>query len=385
MTPARARRDGRIPEIDWLRGMAALAVFVFHLASEAGFPKRTLPPFTLLGRSFTGLLSPLSLGASGVNLFFLLSGFCLALQQRRLGRGEFSWPELRAYSQGRFARIVPAYAVAVLFSALVVLLLDAQAPRAVLNSAALHLFFLHGLDRTTFLSLNPALWSMVTEVQFYLLFPLLFALHARLGGARFALATGLFTLGYRIIIARYPFVDGAETGVSTSALFTNQLPGRLFEFTLGMVLAELYLARPTLARRLSAWLWPPALAFALWCRAFGPPYLPDLALGAFYGALLGRMLFGRAERPRDQDGSSGASDLWSVWGDWGARFGRASYSFFLVHAPIFLLFHRLFPGSPEHPYRQFFFLGGVTLPLSVGLATLLYLGVELPLWRRLRG
>jgi peptidoglycan/LPS O-acetylase OafA/YrhL len=371
-----ARAAGRIPEIDWLRGIAALAVFVFHLSLEAGFPKRTLPPFTLFGRSFTALLSPLSLGASGVNLFFLLSGFCLALQQRGKGRARLSGPEVGAYFQGRFARIMPAYAAAVLLSALVILLLGAQAPRAVLGSAALHLFFLHGLDRTTFLSLNPALWSMVTEVQFYLLFPLLFALHARLGGALFALGTGLFTLVYRVLVALYPFVDSAEAGVSTSALFGNQLPGRLFEFTLGMVLAEIYLGRASLPRRLSSWLWLPALVAALWCRGFGPPYLPDLALGVFYGALLGRILLVRPEERRASPG------LFSAWG---ARFGRASYSFFLVHATVLLLCHTLLPGAPEHPYRQFFFLGCVSLPVSVGVATLLYLGVELPLWRRLRG
>lgn len=371
-----ARTDGRIPEIDWLRGIAALAVFVFHLAIQAGFPKRTLPPFTLAGRAFTGLLSPFAFGASGVNLFFLLSGFCLALQQRSKGRGQLSGPALRAYVQGRFARIMPAYGVAVLLSALVMLFLGALAPRAVLSSAVLHLFFLHGLDRSTFLSLNPALWSMVTEVQFYLLFPLLFALHARLGGALFAVSTGLFTLVYRVGVAFYPFIDSEVTGVSTSALFANQLPGRLFEFTLGMALCELYLGAAPRARRLSSWLWLPALLVALWCRAFGPAYLPDLALGLFYGALLGRILLARRAGHRPSLGFFGA---------WGARFGRASYSFFLVHALILVIVQALFPASPEHPYRELLFLLCVSLPVSAGAATALYLGVELPLWRRLRG
>jgi peptidoglycan/LPS O-acetylase OafA/YrhL len=375
--PATRAAADRIPDIDWLRGVAALGVFVFHVTVVAGFPKRTLPPFSIAGRIFANILSPFSLGASGVSLFFVLSGLCLALQQLRAGRARLPAGETGRYFRGRASRIVPAYWVAVLLSAAVTLWVGALPARAVAADTALHLFFLHGFDRTAFLSLNAALWSMATEVQFYLVFPWLFALQGRLGGARFVLVTGLFNLVYRVVVAVVPFADGPGNGVSTSALLAYQLPGRVWEFALGMYLAELLLRDTPSLRRLFAWLWIPALLFGLWCRGFGPPYLPEMAFGALYTALCGLTLItakgifpGRARR---------------FLQTWGARFGRSSYSFFLLHAAVLLVIDVLVPGSPAHPYRRALFLFSLGLPITVVAATGLYLEIELPLWKRLRG
>lgn len=373
---ARASAD-RIPDIDWLRGAAALGVFVFHVAGVAGFPKRTLPPFSIAGRTFASLLSPLSLGASGVSLFFVLSGLCLALQQLRAGRDRLPAGETGKYFRSRASRIVPAYWVAVLVSAAVTLWTGAVPARDVGIDTALHLFFLHGFDRTAFLSLNSALWSMATEVQFYLLFPWLFALHGRLGGARFVAVTGIFNLAYRVAVAFVPFVDGPESGVSTSALLAYQIPGRVWEFALGMYLAELMLRDAASLRRLFAWLWIPALLFSLWCRAFGPSYLPEMAFGMLYTALSGLVLI---------TGKGAAPGLVRRFlQTWGARFGRSSYSFFLLHAVVLLVIDVLVPGSPGHPYRRALFLFSLGLPITVVAATGLYLEIELPLWKRLRG
>src|SRR6187431_2685888 len=129
--PAPRAAADRIPDIDWLRGVAALGVFVFHVTGVAGFPKRTLPPFSIAGRTFGNILSPLSLGASGVSLFFVLSGLCLALQQLRAGRVRLPAGETGRYFRSRASRIVPAYWVAVLVSAAVTLRLSTLPVRTV--------------------------------------------------------------------------------------------------------------------------------------------------------------------------------------------------------------------------------------------------------------
>jgi peptidoglycan/LPS O-acetylase OafA/YrhL len=375
--PAPRAAADRIPDIDWLRGVAALGVFIFHVTGVAGFPKRTLPPFSIAGRTFANLLSPFSLGASGVSLFFVLSGLCLALQQLRAGRVRLPAGETGRYFRSRASRIVPAYWVAVLVSAVITLWIGTMPARAVATDTALHLFFLHGFDRTAFLSLNSALWSMATEVQFYLLFPWLFALHGRLGGARFVAVTGLFNLAYRVAVASVPFTDGPGNGVSTSALLAYQIPGRVWEFALGMYLAELILRDATHLRRLFAWLWIPALLFGLWCRGFGPPYLPEMAFGALYTALCGLVLItGKGVAP---------GFLRRFLQTWGARFGRSSYSFFLLHAVVLLVIDVLVPGTPDHPYGRALLLFSLGLPITVVAATGLYLEIELPLWKRLRG
>jgi peptidoglycan/LPS O-acetylase OafA/YrhL len=367
----------RIPDIDWLRGVAALCVFIFHVTVVVGFPKRTLPPFTLAGRTFGAVLSPFSLGASGVNLFFVLSGLCLALQQLRAGRVRLPDGGTWRYFQSRASRIVPAYWVAVLVSAAFTLWVGKTPGRAVAVGTGLHLFFLHGFDRTAFLSINPALWSMATEVQFYLLFPWLYALFGRLGGARFVAVTGLLNLAYRVVVALVPFADGPGNGVSTSALLAYQIPGRVWEFALGMYLAELYLRDTPALRRLFAWLWLPSLVFALWCRAAGPPYLPEMAFGLFYTALSGLVLI------TWKGSAPGATRRFLQ--SWGARFGRSSYSFFLLHAAILMVLDELIPTAPGQPYRRALLLFSVGLPITVAAATALYLRVELPFWKRLRG
>jgi acetyltransferase len=375
--PAPRAAADRIPDIDWLRGVAAVGVFIFHITIVAGFPKRTLPPFTLAGRTFGALLSPFSLGASGVTLFFVLSGLCLALQQLRAGRRSLPAGGISRYFQSRASRIVPAYWVAVLASAAATLWVSPMPGRTVAVDTGLHLFFLHGFDRTAFLSLNSALWSMATEVQFYLLFPWLFALFGRLGGARFVAVTGLFNLAYRVAVAVIPFTDGPGDGVTTSALLAYQIPGRVWEFALGMYLAELYLRDTAALRRLFAWLWLPSLGFALWCRAFGPPYLPEMAFGLFYTALCGLVLLTWK--------TSAPGAIRRFMQSWGASFGRSSYSFFLLHAAVLMLVDHLFPAAPGQPYRRALFLFGVGLPITVALATALYLRIELPFWKKLRG
>lgn len=374
--PAPRAAVDRIPDIDWLRGVAALCVFVFHITVVANFPKRTLPPFTLAGRTFGAVLSPFSLGASGVSLFFVLSGLCLALQQLRAGHLRLPAGQTWRYFQSRASRIVPAYWVAVLVSAAITLGVTTTPGRDVALHTGLHLFFLHGIDRTAFLAINSALWSMTTEVQFYLLFPWLFALFGRLGGARFVAVTGLFNLAYRVALAVVPFTDGPGNGVSTSALLAYQIPGRIWEFALGMYLAELYLRETPALRRLFAWLWLPSLVMALWCRAFGPPYLPDLAFGLLYTAICGLYLITWKGEP------PGAVRRFLQ--SWGARFGRSSYSFFLLHAALLMLIDNLFPAAPGQPYRRALFLFAVGLPITVAAATALYLRIELPFWKRLR-
>jgi peptidoglycan/LPS O-acetylase OafA/YrhL len=178
------------------------------------------------------------------------------------------------------------------------------------------------------------------------------------------------------VVAVVPIVDGPGNGVTTSALLAYQIPGRIWEFALGMYLAELYLRTSPSLRRLFAWLWLPSLGFALWCRAFGPPYLPEMAFGLLYTAICGLYLITWKGQP------PGAARRFLQ--TWGARFGRSSYSFFLLHATLLMLIDRLFPAAPGHPYRRALFLFVVGLPITVGAATALYLRIELPFWKRLR-
>lgn len=163
-TPAiQARAGGApryFPEVESLRGVAIALVFLRHadavvslgLTSPAAWPLATF----------------VRAGHTGVSLFFVISGFLLSLPfleeangGRRVRRGR--------YYMRRALRILPLYYVAVITAAL----LAAKHPGDVWRALP-YLLFLNGAGLSQPLPPYDAVWwSLATEVQFYLLLPLL--------------------------------------------------------------------------------------------------------------------------------------------------------------------------------------------------------------------
>jgi peptidoglycan/LPS O-acetylase OafA/YrhL len=367
--------SARLPQVDWLRAAAALGVFFFHVSGLAGFPKRVLPEFALWGRHFSRVPSPLTLGASGVNLFFVLSGFCLALQQWRRGGKILNGRALRTYARNRVARIVPAYWGAIIVSAAVVVWLTGVAFRQIARTLVLHLLFLHGFDPHSFLTLNGALWSMAIEVQFYVFFPVLLRLYEKHGGLRFLALVGGVTVGYRLLVALLPLPSQPIGGIELGSLLLYQMPGRVLEFALGMWLADLYLHEPNQWKAVFAWAWIPILPCALWCRSAGPAFLADPMLGVLYCAITGFAVICLGGR---------TGGIASFVEQRAAAFGRASYSFFLIHLPILEILVRYWPADYTHPYMTFLRLSSVGFAFSAAAGGVLYHTIELPLWDRFR-
>lgn len=351
----------RLWQIDVLRGLAALAVFVFHVAGAAGFPKRTLPPIALWGETWAHIPSPLSFGATGVSLFFVISGFCLTLKP--LDRGRLY---IRQYARDRVARVYPAYFAAVLFSWLVA---DLRGIRWSPAEVAAYLLFLHGFIQAWYFSLNGALWSMSTEVQFYVCFPLVLASIRRLQAGAWLFAIALLVFAWRFHVASTE-TNEVIGGITKSAFRMNSLAGRMLEFALGVGLARLWLTDRASIFRLSRRLLLPALLVGLLVRMHGPPWMADPVMGVMYVVLLGYAIthFGRFAN-----------------GGLLASFGRASYSFFLLHLPVVsLIADALPPAADRSPYTHFFALLTLSFASTIPLSTALYRYVELPCWRRLK-
>lgn len=89
-----------IPELDGIRGLAILLVVVYHYFFE--------PAVVRPGSNLWHAIAPLRLGWTGVDLFFVLSGFLIGgiLLDAR-GASNF----FRTFYIRRFYRIVPIYAV----------------------------------------------------------------------------------------------------------------------------------------------------------------------------------------------------------------------------------------------------------------------------------
>lgn len=164
-----ATRD--IIALDGLRGVAVLLVVVMHMlvwmrgvVSPAGA--------TILGKTE----DVWGFGTTGVELFFVLSGFLLFMPYARALLGLKSFPSTRKFYTRRILRIVPAYWAALLIAIVAGMqsFLPALAPMNSLGwqNVLLHLLFLHNLDYHVDFSMNSVYWSMAVEAQFYLILPL---------------------------------------------------------------------------------------------------------------------------------------------------------------------------------------------------------------------
>lgn len=153
--PPAAGRMRHIPELDGIRGIAALAVFVHHLcfASVRVDTQPGWPPYLL------ALFHMAAYGNAGVDLFFALSGYLITsilLQERRASHfyQDFYWK--------RALRILPLYVVTLLG----VLIFYHQA-----GYVALSAVFLVNFASVLHIQGMGPFWTLSIEEQFYLLWP----------------------------------------------------------------------------------------------------------------------------------------------------------------------------------------------------------------------
>lgn len=354
-------KSERLLEIDILRGVAAFAVFLFHASIIAGFPKRTLPPFDFFGYEISGLPNIFSFGATGVNLFFVISGFCLSLKPLQKGLHSV---DNKSYFKDRLARIYPAYIVAVFYSLAVTLFFNNEWTVAELFAV---LVFFQGFIQEWHFGLNGALWSMATEVQFYFAFPFMFILFQRLQPVKFIVGILIFVVGYRLLIVQIPSAAMVIGGIRSDTFFMNMLPGRLFEFSLGMVLAYYWIFNRRLLVRLCRISFIPVFIFAIYARMNLSTAIADPVLGLMCVILVGLSI---------------TVDIKLGWKFIIAAFGRSSYSFFLLHMPTLLLVHKIISSRDQVvTYGGFMALVLVGFFISLVFGVALYNCVEKPLSR----
>jgi peptidoglycan/LPS O-acetylase OafA/YrhL len=165
-----------IPEVDGLRFIAITAVILFHLRTFT--PSQGIAAHTL-GSAASTLLD---LGRYGVQLFFILSGFLLAMPfaNWRLGLGKR--PSLRAYYLRRLTRLEPPFMIAMLGLFLLGIVVHiVSGPGAASKWPGIPqwphfiatIFYQHNLVYGRTSPITPVEWSLEVEVQFYLLAPLL--------------------------------------------------------------------------------------------------------------------------------------------------------------------------------------------------------------------
>jgi len=162
----------RLHFVDGLRGLAMLMVLLYHCWLFGGRWQLAVP----LGREHSvDLAQMLSFGHIGVNLFLVLSGFCLYWPFTKAGRPE---PTLWEFARKRCRRILPPYyAVLVLCGGAALAQAgrehDPAAAHYALNWLWIHALMAQNLRPGYVLTLNGSLWSLALEFQLYILFPVL--------------------------------------------------------------------------------------------------------------------------------------------------------------------------------------------------------------------
>lgn len=182
--------------LDGIRGIASLYVVFCHARNFCpGAGAASLHSKLGIARVF---LTPFCLGHYAVGVFIVLSGFLLMLPVASSGTLKGG---AGGFLMRRARRIMPPYyAALLLFSGAFLIpffrtpLMDFQLPLTLVNFLA-HVFFIHNLSDDWSQRIDGSMWTVATEMQIYLLFPLLLLpLYRRVGifvTALIALAIGV--------------------------------------------------------------------------------------------------------------------------------------------------------------------------------------------------
>lgn len=157
-----------IPEIDGLRFIAIF--FVVVMAHGGTYITNTVSgPQDKFSFLYTFLLE----GVSGVSLFFIISGFILAVPFAKEKLLQEQRVNLKSYYWRRVTRLEPVYIITlVLYFIFRVYFLKHETSGELLPHFFASLFYVHNIVFNDHSLVNGVAWSLEVEIQFYLLMPL---------------------------------------------------------------------------------------------------------------------------------------------------------------------------------------------------------------------
>lgn len=356
-----------LPYLDGLRALAALFVVLHHAVLQVDFSTAALDPI------LKKLIRPLYFGHYAVDLFIVLSGFCLMIPVVREG-GTLKGGVLRFFKR-RAWRILPAYYFAVGLSLLLIWGLVGQKTGTHWDislpvtgkSICSHLTMMHDVVGEDF-SINHVLWSIAVECRLYLFFPLLLFLWRKLGplatlSVACVVSFGLFLLCVRSL--------GASLHFHYLGLFTMGMFAAGLAFSGDPRLVRLRNLPWGLATVLGGFLFVAALVIGKG-RGETVAAFVDYAFGAFSMAFL-------VGTSRDLDGWLARLLGWRPL----AFVGTFAYSIYLIHAPLLqVLWQYPFASLQAKPLAMFLALSTAGTFAIVAIAYLFFLAFERPFLHR---
>ena len=361
---------GFIPAIEGLRGVAVLWVVAFHylVLRESAF---ATDPWIAAVKGVQVANVVVHHGFLGVDLFFLITGFLLVLPWFRHADENRPEPSTIDFYRRRAWRILPAYYVQLAFLFLVCVPL-LRAPTDLRSDLVFygvnlvaHATMLHYTTPITSasLTLNGALWTLALEAQYYLLVPFLAPLFVR-WPARAAAASAAVALAWHwgsyndlAPLVAFEMMVGAPWNLPEGTirhLLVTQLPAYLAHFAIGILAGRAWMrwrGRTPSVGESAAWIAGAIVALVVLYLIHRPGgqwlgeqtwFLIPVALGVVMLALV----------------SSGTPLARPFLANRPLLFtGRISYSIYLYHVPLLLLWNRYGPRDS----------GAVSLPLYLAI------------------
>src|SRR5579863_962346 len=231
--------DTRLGVLDGMRGIAVLLVVWYHVWEISWLAT----PAWLAFLPATGFV--------GVHLFFFLSGFVISYPFIRAATLGAPAPTWRHFAWRRFIKIVPSYVLSIA-AAYAIGYAQVQPNASTIPDLVTHLLFVHTWFPDRYGTIDGVLWTLAVEVEFYCIFPLIWACFRR---------SPWLTAGAMIAIAWIWRVALAQCCYETYfAQWEENLPGYLDIFAFGMVGALLFTRFGERWRRSRATYLSPAIA-----------------------------------------------------------------------------------------------------------------------------
>jgi peptidoglycan/LPS O-acetylase OafA/YrhL len=344
-------KSGFIPELNGLRGVAILGVMFFHARVK---------PF--LG------------GFIGVDIFFVLSGFLIT----RILINEFNrWGaiDLKNFYIRRILRLAPALIVMLLVYCLMSFIF--------LSKESAHDNYIDALISLTYLTnwaealnIHPPddlvhTWSLATEEQFYILWPILLFMFLRISKRRHfvaMIAIGMALASWLVrvyLTALEPYVERVYNGLDTRA------DGLMLGCAIGIVLSSGLLNEKTTQRLSQGLTWLAPIATSVLISLFVSArwslpimfYIGFTVVDLFTAILILDIVINPHSMTKKL-----LANKWLIW------IGTISYGLYLWHYPIYRVLQSI--GMNE---MMVFSIGS---PLALLIAAFSYRYLETPILKQ---
>jgi peptidoglycan/LPS O-acetylase OafA/YrhL len=331
---------------DGLRGLAAFWVVLFHMSEGNHIP------------SIRSALHPLAnkivfdYGDLGVAIFFVLSGFVMALTAQNV---RFDFGNASKFIVRRLLRVTPPYYFAI-FMALFFIFVKSHSlhleyipPK--ISAVFQHLLFLQDYFKTP--QFNMVFWTLCIELQFYILFALLVWLsdyiHKKCNIDSARTIVFCFTC---VIALLWPL------GIIKTVIWQGGFIGFWYLFSAGVIVCWAWLNKGFFLKF--------AVFYTIIILAIGSVQSSNFTIvGACTAFLL--LIAGLINK----------MDSWLSWA-WLQWLGLISYSLYLLHNPItgasFKVLHKLLPNGFAAEITAFF----IATSACLVIAYLSFLLIERP-------